>query len=185
MPVPRPAWKAILLNQSDKIDNNGMNALRASVLTANDDIVSISGLLVGMAAVVPSALLIAGLSALIAGAFSMTGGEYPSIAAQRDAERAVGVNEANPWRAATSLFLSFTVGGLIPILIALSIHWLACRAVHQNVRHGNRETDYTQCVHRNAGNGIRMLDENIRTHDMIVIIHVSYRFFINMHNISL
>jgi len=71
MPVPRPAWKAILLNQSDKIDNNGMNALRASVLTANDDIISISGLLVGMAAVVPSALLIAGLGALIAGAFIM------------------------------------------------------------------------------------------------------------------
>lgn len=130
MPVPRPAWKAILLNQSDKIDNNGMNALRASVLTANDDIVSISGLLVGMAAVVPSALLIAGLSALIAGAFSMTGGEYSSIAAQRDAERAAGVNEANPWRAATSLFLSFTVGGLIPILIALSITgWLVVRFI--------------------------------------------------------
>lgn len=90
MPVPRPAWKAILLNQSDKIDNNGMNALRASVLTANDDIVSISGLLVGMAAVVPSALLTAGLSALIASAFSMTGGEYSSIATQRDAERAAG-----------------------------------------------------------------------------------------------
>lgn len=48
-----------------------MNALRASVLTANDDIISISGLLVGMAAVVPSALLIAGLGALIAGAFIM------------------------------------------------------------------------------------------------------------------
>lgn len=81
-----------------------------------------------MTAVVPSALLIAGMSALIAGVFSMAGGEYFSVAAQRDAERAAGVNEANPWRAATSLFLSFTVGGLIPILIALSITgWLVVR----------------------------------------------------------
>ena len=59
------------MNQPDKIDNNRMNALRAAVLTANDDIISISGLLVGMAAVVPSALLTAGLGALIAGAFIM------------------------------------------------------------------------------------------------------------------
>lgn len=78
------------MNQPDKIDNNGMNALRVAVPAANDDIISISGLLVEMAAVVPSALLIAGLSALIASAFSMTGGEYSSIAAQRDTERAAG-----------------------------------------------------------------------------------------------
>lgn len=43
-------------------------------------------------------------------------------------ERAAGVNEANPWRAAISLFLSFVVGVLITILIALSITgWLAVR----------------------------------------------------------
>lgn len=103
-----------------------MNSLRAAVLGVNDDIVSITGFLVGNGA--PSALLIAGLSALITGAFSMVGGEYSSVEAQRDAERAAGVNETNPWRAAISLFLSFVVGILITILIALSITgWLAVR----------------------------------------------------------
>lgn len=65
----------------------------------------------------------------------MVGGEYSSVAAQRDAERAAGVNEANPWRAATSLFLSFAVGILITILIALSItDWLVVRFGGMRVR---------------------------------------------------
>lgn len=123
-----PIWKTLLTNQPDKIDNNRMNSLRAAVLGVNDDIVSITGFLVGNDSGTPSALLIAGLSALITSAFSIVGGEYSSVAAQRDAERAAGVNEANPWRAAISLFLSFVVGILIIILIALSITgWLVMR----------------------------------------------------------
>lgn len=42
-----PIWKALLTNQPDKIDNNRMNSLRAAVLGVNDDIVSITGFLVG------------------------------------------------------------------------------------------------------------------------------------------
>jgi len=67
-----------------------MNSLRAGVLGANDGIVSMAALLVGVAAASPSngALLTAGVAGLSAGALSMGIGEYVSVSSQRDAERA-------------------------------------------------------------------------------------------------
>lgn len=67
-----------------------LNWLRASVLGANDGIVSIAGLVVGVAGASNSAPIIftAGLAGLIAGALSMAVGEYVSVSTQRDTERA-------------------------------------------------------------------------------------------------
>ncbi|MEZ5855707.1 MAG: VIT family protein [Hyphomicrobiaceae bacterium] len=64
--------------------------LRAAVLGANDGIVSISSLLVGVAAADPSprAVIIAGIAGLSAGAMSMAAGEYVSVSSQSDIERA-------------------------------------------------------------------------------------------------
>ena len=64
--------------------------LRASVLGANDGIVSVSSLVVGVAAADPSprAVLIAGVAGLAAGAMSMAAGEYVSVSSQSDTERA-------------------------------------------------------------------------------------------------
>lgn len=64
--------------------------LRAAVLGANDGIVSVSSLLVGVAAATPgrSAIIIAGLAALVAGAMSMAAGEYVSVSSQADMEGA-------------------------------------------------------------------------------------------------
>jgi VIT1/CCC1 family predicted Fe2+/Mn2+ transporter len=64
--------------------------LRAAVLGANDGIVSISALLVGVAAADPStsAVLIAGFAGLSAGAMSMAAGEYVSVSSQSDVEKA-------------------------------------------------------------------------------------------------
>lgn len=64
--------------------------LRAAVLGANDGIVSVSSLLVGVAAADPSprAVLIAGVAGLAAGAMSMAAGEYVSVSSQSDTERA-------------------------------------------------------------------------------------------------
>ncbi len=64
--------------------------LRASVLGANDGIVSISSLLVGVAAADPSprAVVVAGVAGLTAGALSMAAGEYVSVSSQADTERA-------------------------------------------------------------------------------------------------
>lgn len=63
--------------------------LRAMVLGANDGIISTAALLLGVAAADASrsALLTAGVSAMVAGAVSMGLGEYVSVASQRDSEQ--------------------------------------------------------------------------------------------------
>jgi len=64
--------------------------LRAAVLGANDGILSVAGLVIGVAAANASrsALVTAGLAGLVAGAMSMAVGEYISVSSQRDAEQA-------------------------------------------------------------------------------------------------
>lgn len=64
--------------------------LRAAVLGANDGIVSTAALVVGVAAAQGnrSAILVAGLAGLVAGAMSMAAGEYVSVSSQADTERA-------------------------------------------------------------------------------------------------
>lgn len=66
-----------------------LNRLRASVLGANDGIVSEAGLVVGVAGATTDrpTLLTAGLAGLVAGAVSMSLGEYVSVSSQRDAEK--------------------------------------------------------------------------------------------------
>lgn len=64
--------------------------LRAAVLGANDGIVSVSSLILGVAAATPNAqaVLVAGMAGLVAGAMSMAAGEYISVSSQRDSEQA-------------------------------------------------------------------------------------------------
>ncbi len=65
-----------------------INWLRAAVLGANDGIVSTASLVIGVAAAGAdrSAVLIAGLAGLVAGAMSMAAGEYVSVSSQADTE---------------------------------------------------------------------------------------------------
>ena len=152
-----------------------LNWLRAGVLGANDGIVSVAGLVVGVAGATSARLTIltAGVASLVAGALSMAGGEYVSVSTQRDTERAAlelerfelrtmpeeeerelaqiyegkGLsaelaeqvaqeltekdplrahaeaelridpdNLTSPWQAAWASFVSFCVGGVIPLL---------------------------------------------------------------------
>jgi VIT1/CCC1 family predicted Fe2+/Mn2+ transporter len=152
-----------------------LNWLRAGVLGANDGVVSVAGLVVGVAGATGdrTALLTAGVAGLVAGALSMAGGEYVSVSTQRDTERALldlerwelehlpdseleeltelyrrkgispelarqvaveltrhdalgahaeaelGIDPqslTSPWQAASASFVSFTVGGLLPLL---------------------------------------------------------------------
>jgi VIT1/CCC1 family predicted Fe2+/Mn2+ transporter len=64
--------------------------LRASVLGANDGIVSTASLIVGVAAAnaLRSDVLLAGIAGLVAGAMSMAAGEYVSVSSQADVEQA-------------------------------------------------------------------------------------------------
>ncbi len=64
--------------------------LRAAVLGANDGIVSTASLVVGVAAsnATHTAVLVAGVAGLVAGAMSMAAGEYVSVSSQSDTEGA-------------------------------------------------------------------------------------------------
>lgn len=81
------------MNQSwheEKHFSNRNNWLRASVLGANDGLISTASLLMSLAAAEPNhqTLLITGIAALVSGAVSMAAGEYVSVSSQRDTETA-------------------------------------------------------------------------------------------------
>ena len=110
-----------------------LNWLRAAVLGANDGIVSIAALVVGVAAASSSisAIAISGVAGLVAGALSMASGEYVSVSSQRDAERVLiqrandsaGSTEhhlTNAWHAAGASLCAFVVGGVIPLVAVLA-----------------------------------------------------------------
>ena len=158
--------------------NTKLNWLRAGVLGANDGIVSVAGIVIGVAAATTERgpVLAAGVAGLAAGALSMALGEYVSVSTQRDTEQAllakerrelieepeaefqelIGLYEAkglspqtartvaeeltehdafaahidielgidpdeltNPWHAAISSAIAFTVGALLPMLAIL------------------------------------------------------------------
>jgi VIT1/CCC1 family predicted Fe2+/Mn2+ transporter len=79
---PRHRGEAHPLNLGGRL-----NWLRAGVLGANDGLTSTAGVVVGVAGTTStfSTILTAGVTALVAGALSMTGGEYVSVSTQRDA----------------------------------------------------------------------------------------------------
>jgi VIT1/CCC1 family predicted Fe2+/Mn2+ transporter len=64
--------------------------LRASVLGANDGLISTASLIVGVAAsgIGRSEILVAGVAGLVAGSMSMAAGEYVSVSSQSDTEAA-------------------------------------------------------------------------------------------------
>lgn len=158
--------------------NTKLNWLRAGVLGANDGIVSVAGIVIGVAAATMERepIITAGAAGLAAGALSMALGEYVSVSTQRDTEQAlldkerrelieypdaeleelVGLYEAkglspetartvaveltehdafaahidielgidpdeltNPWHAAMSSAIAFTVGAMLPMLAIL------------------------------------------------------------------
>lgn len=154
------------------------NWLRASVLGANDGILSTASIAIGVAAasVGRDPIVLASLAGLVAGALSMAAGEYVSVSSQTDVEEAdiererqelkdmpelelqrlthiyetrglkketallvakeltehdalsthvrdeLGINEinkANPIQAAFSSGVAFTVGGVLPFMVAM------------------------------------------------------------------
>ena len=82
--------------ESNPAEGGRLNWLRAAVLGANDGIVSTAGVVMGVAGATTdhTAILVAGVAALTAGALSMAAGEYVSVSAQRDSEKAMLALEA-------------------------------------------------------------------------------------------
>jgi len=76
--------------------STNLNRLRAAVLGANDGIVSVASIVLGVAGATNNrgTIFTAGLAGLVAGALSMGVGEYVSVSTQRDTERAYIHHEA-------------------------------------------------------------------------------------------
>lgn len=107
--------------EEHKIDKNfsgRLNILRAGVLGANDGIISIAGVVIGVASATQDVWIIflSGLAAIFAGAFSMAGGEYVSVSTQKDTEEAAVARERellmkNPDIARQSLYAAYVQNG--------------------------------------------------------------------------
>lgn len=97
--------------------------LRASVMGANDGIVSTASLIIGVAAANASQenILLAGVAGLVAGAMSMAAGEYVSVSSQSDIEAAdlaleKAALERNPEAETDELAKIYQQRGLEPLL---------------------------------------------------------------------
>ena len=89
-PIPGAALPADHHHHHEAHRSRRVGWLRASVLGANDGVVSTAALIVGVAGSGASleAVRVAGIAGLVAGAMSMAVGEYVSVASQRDVEQA-------------------------------------------------------------------------------------------------
>lgn len=83
------------LEQHGRSHESKLNWLRAGVLGANDGIVSIAGLVLGVAGASHGigVIVTAGVAGIVAGAISMAAGEYVSVSSQRDTEKALLAQE--------------------------------------------------------------------------------------------
>ena len=77
-----------------------INVLRASVMGANDGIISVAGIVIGVAAATsnPHAILISGLSGSLAGTISMCMGEYVSVSTEKDSQKMALIEEKNAYQ---------------------------------------------------------------------------------------
>lgn len=85
--------KSELMTIDNYLDNHFIhrsNWLRATVLGANDGIISLSSLAIGIATASDSRepIILATVAGLVAGALSMAAGEYVSVSSQTDTEKA-------------------------------------------------------------------------------------------------
>lgn len=104
MATDLPAYNPALQAHPDEPHRGGiaqrLNWLRAGVLGANDGIVSVAAIVVGVAGATTATgpILTAGLAGLVGGAISMALGEYVSVSSQSDSERALIAKERQELR---------------------------------------------------------------------------------------
>lgn len=135
-----------------------LNWLRAGVLGANDGVVSVAGLVIGVAAAAPnstSAIMTAGVAGILAGAVSMAAGEYVSVSTQSDTERALVERQrtelaADPEAGVDELASHYRSKGLSATTarqVALELTAHDAVGAHLDAELGLREDDYTNPWH--------------------------------------
>lgn len=142
-----------------------LNWLRAGVLGANDGIVSVAGLVIGVAAASPNdhaAILTAGVASVLAGAVSMAAGEYVSVSTQSDTQRALVQRqraslEQDPGGGVDDLAAHYRGKGLsaeTALVVARELSAHDALAAHLDVDLGLREDDYTNPWHAAASSAV-------------------------------
>ena len=135
-----------------------LNWLRAGVLGANDGVVSVAGLVIGVAAAAPTnttAIMTAGVAGILAGAVSMAAGEYVSVSTQSDTERALVERQrvelaADPEGGVDELASHYRSKGLSAATarrVALELTAHDAVGAHLDAELGLREDDYTNPWH--------------------------------------
>lgn len=134
-----------------------LNWLRAGVLGANDGIVSTAALVIGVAGATSShsAILIAGMVGLLAGAMSMAVGEYVSVSTQRDSELAVltrqrGLLKAHPAAEIDALAAAYRAKGIdeeLALRVARQLTDHDALTAHAEARYGIDPNELTNPWH--------------------------------------
>lgn len=151
----------------DAASNSKLNWLRAGVLGANDGIVSIAALVVGVAAATTdnAAILLTGIAGVAAGAISMALGEYVSVSSQKDSEKA-WVNkerrelEQFPEEELEELVALYEAKGLKPATartVAVEMTEKNALKTHLEVELGIDEEELTNPIHAAISSAISFL----------------------------
>jgi len=157
-----------------------LNWLRAGVLGANDGIVSMSGLVIGVAAAGASAgtILTAGLAGIAAGALSMAAGEYVSVSTQRDTEMALIAKERRELaefpeeelRELAGFYVQKGLSAPLALEVATQLHAHDALAAHAETELGIDHEEFTSPWHAALASMISFLVGSIIPTLTIVLI---------------
>ena len=137
--------------------SNRTGWLRAAVLGANDGILSVASLVIGIAAsgAAPSVVLLTGIAGLVSGALSMAAGEYVSVQSQADTEQADLIKEAaelkrNPQfelRELTQIYVERGLSEALAHQVAVQLTQVNAIAAHARDEIGLTDTLAAKPVH--------------------------------------
>ncbi len=157
-----------------------LNWLRAGVLGANDGIVSMSGLVIGVAAAGANAatILTAGLAGIAAGALSMAAGEYVSVSTQRDTEMALIAKERQELaeypeeelRELAGMYVQKGLTASLALEVATQLHAHDALAAHAETELGIDHEEFTSPWHAAIASMISFLVGSIIPTLAIVLI---------------
>ena len=156
--------KHVAIEAHDNKVSSKFNWIRATVLGANDGIVSVAGLVVGVAGATTNQATIftAGIAGLVAGALSMAAGEYVSVSSQRDAEKALIEKEKielenNPEKELEELAQIYHEKGLTKVTSLTVAKELTAHdpiKAHLDAELGMREDDLTSPTQAAVASGV-------------------------------
>ena len=165
--------------------NSKLNWLRAAVLGANDGIISIAGLVVGIAGATTSSTIIfaTGVAGVVAGAISMAAGEYVSVSSQRDTEKALLAKERwelkhFPKEELEELIGLYEAKGMkhdTAVLVANELTELDAFAAHVDAELGIDPNDLTNPWHAAFASALSFLIGAVIPLIAIMIVPVTFR----------